>query len=313
MEVQTVKNHIKSKTFNKFYIFTGEEVETQKIYINKIVEVGNFECRRIDSVSEIYSTSKSKSLVQRKYCYVVRDDKDFMKSEKAWGNINNVLGSNILILLVTSIDKRGKFYKRFTDDIVEFNYYPENILVRYIQNVSDMSVAHTKKLIEICESDYSRILLELDKIKKYSISKNIKEEDAFRILVEKDVIYMPPKDAIFDYVDSMLRGKINKSYELLEECNKIGEPALRLILVLYNNMKHLLQVQACQSKDVAKTTGLTNWEINGVKDKVGIYTNGELVRILKLLKDVEQGIKTGQIEEPIAMDYVMVNILGGYV
>ena len=48
---------------------------------------------------------------------------------------------------------------------------------------------------------------------------------------------------------------------------------------------------------------------NLTKDKVGKYTTGELVKILKLIQKIEEGIKTGLIEETISLDYLLVNIL----
>ena len=47
MEVGAVKKQIKNKLLDKFYIFTGDEIEAQRIYVHKMAEVSNMEIQRI--------------------------------------------------------------------------------------------------------------------------------------------------------------------------------------------------------------------------------------------------------------------------
>ena len=310
MEVGAVKKQIKNKTLEQFYIFTGEEVEAQRIYINKMAEVTNRTVQRIESVSEIYN--KQKSLFSKPKCYVCRDDKEFLKTEKAWDSIESVLGDNMLILLITEVDKRMRFYKRFSDKIVEFKYMSEETLKKYILRQIDLSDYWCNMLIDVCECDYSRILLEISKLKAYmgamKPSNPIGADKAMSDLLQQGAIHIPPQDAIFDFVDAVLMNKPQRAFELLEDCKSIGEPALRLVMVLYTNAKKTLQVQACESKDISKSTGLSAWDIKCVQNKVNRWKNGDLVYMMRLFREVEKGIKTGMIDEDDAMDYIMVNI-----
>ena len=313
MKIVDVKNQIKSKSPKSFYIFTGEELEVINIYINKIAECRNLEVSRIDSISNIYSKFLSKSFVTKNYCYVLRDDKELLTQEKVWDalTVKGVQGNNIIILVLTTVDKRSKFYKRFQDSIVEFEHLPDTVLIKYIKKEIPLNDKNCKRLIDICESDYSRILLEVDKIKQYAkgFSGNYGFDNFFQMLVDNGTIYQPPKDAIFDFVDCVLKGKPTKSFELLRNCYGVGESPIVLLSVLYNNVKQVLQVQSCTSKDIAKTTGLSAWQVKCAKEKCGYYSIGDLVYFLKLIRRVEKGIKTGEIEEGIAVDYVLVNMM----
>ena len=313
MKIVDVKNQIKSKSPKSFYIFTGEELEVINIYINKIAECRNLEVARVDSISNIYSKFLSKSFVTKNYCYVLRDDKELLTQEKVWDalTVKGIQGNNIIILVLTTVDKRSKFYKRFQDSIVEFEHLPDTVLIKYIKKEIPLNDKNCKRLIDICESDYSRILLEVDKIKQYArgFSGNYGFDNFFQMLVDNGTIYQPPKDAIFDFVDSVLKGKSVKSFELLKNCYGVGESPIVLLSVLYNNVKQVLQVQSCTSKDIAKTTGLSTWQVKCAKEKCGYYSVGDLVYFLKLIRRVEKGIKTGEIEESISVDYVLVNML----
>lgn len=79
--------------------------------------------------------------------------------------------------------------------------------------------------------------------------------------------------------------------------------------LLYTNFKTILLIQSCQSNDICKTTGLQYYQIKYNQDKLNYYTIGELVNILRIIQKTEEGIKTGKIEEPISIDYVLCNII----
>ena len=313
MEITTIQKQIKDKSVNNFYIMSGEEIAVQDIYIKKIAECKQLNILRADTIAEITIKLNNKAFISSNYCYIIHNDNDFLKAENSWDKVISSIGNNILILVYDNIDKRSKFYKRFINDIAVFEHLGEDILIKYIQKQIDLSVNNCKMLIDICEYDYSRILLEIDKIfqfKDYDFDTDDKMADkAFIQLVNDGTIYRPPKDAIFDLVDSVCRGQIDKSYLLYEDCKAINESPLAIISVLYNNMKQMLQVQSCNNSDIAKSTGLTNWQIMQAKDKIGAYSVRELVNDLKVIQKTEQAIKTGEMEQDMAIDYIMLNIL----
>lgn len=309
MDVNTVRNQIKQKQFQSFYIFTGPEWQGQKIYIEQMSKVSGFEVKRINSITDIYAKLRNKSFASKDFIYVARDDKEFINSEKLQKSIQKALGNNIFILLLTSVDKRVKFYKQYKDSIVEFESFTSKILTKYIQKEISLSDKCCQTLIDICENDYGRILLEVDKIKQYAKAGNHSNMNGvFAHLVDSGTIYRPAKDAIFDFVEAAMCRSL-KCWDLLYQSYAVGEANMVLLSVLYNNIKQTLQVQSCTSKDISKSTGLTGWQIQCAKKHLNKYSNGELVAGMKLLQKIESGIKTGKIEDDISIQYFLVNFL----
>ena len=167
MDVATLKSYIKTKKLPKYLIFAGEEWKVQQIYIQQISKVTGKEIVRIDNVTDIYSKLKNRSFVQKSVVYVVRDDKELMQNEKLQSQIESILGENILIHLVTNVDKRTKFYKSFKASICDFERLSDTMLSKYIAKEITLSKANIQRLIDICEHDFGKILLEIDKIKRY--------------------------------------------------------------------------------------------------------------------------------------------------
>lgn len=308
METSTIKLDIKSNKIRPYYIFTGEELKIQDIYIEKLANGKTI--RRVDSFSSIARKLNSGMLLSIPKCYVIRDDIEFTKEDSIWGNLEAIIGSNLIVWVFTSIDKRSKFYKHFKDLICEFNHLSEDVLLKYVQKEIDLSDKNARELIQICENDYARILLEIDKIK--SFMQFLPQSDCnyvFKQFVEDGTIYQPPRDAIFMWVDAVLKRQKKAAFGLLQECVDIGEASLTLLSVLYNNTKQVLQVQGCESKDVVKASGLTPWQIKCTRERCGYYRISELVRMLESIESIEKGIKAGTIPEELAVPYLLAGIL----
>lgn len=309
MDIVTLKSYIKAKNIPNYLIFAGDEWKVQNIYIEQISKVTKKKCVRIDSVSEIFANLQNKSFLGQSSIYIVRDDKELMQNEKLQQRIEKVLGDNMLILLLTNVDKRTKFYKSNKASICDFERLSDKMLEKYALKEISLSKRNLERLIEICEHDYGRMLLEIDKIKRYQQVYKDDGNHSFEVLLADGTIYIPAKDAIFDFVDAVLNRQCNNSFELLQECYDVGEATMVMLSVLYKNAKAVLQVQTYRGSDLSKATGLNNWQIRNAKAHLNKYTVEELIRMLHLIQKCESGIKSGKIEEQVVMQYILVEVL----
>ena len=317
MDLTTLKAHIKTGNFNSWYVFTGPEVKAMDIYLNQMASVRGATVTRLDSVSNLVQKLNSKSFVRNAQILILRDCKEFLSDDKLQAKITQIktISDYIIVFIYSTIDKRSKLYKSYKDMIVEFEPFKMPVLVKYIQKDIDLSEDCSKILAEVCEMDYSRVLLEIDKIKQYRNSCNadktkptLTADLALRHLLDAGIIYQPPHDAVFDFVDAVFKYKPKKAFSLLQESYASGEATLVLIANLYSSAKQLLQVQSYQGNNLAEATGLTPFQIKLASGRKGYYSNGDLVYFMRKLRDVEKGIKVGEIEESIAVPYALVNL-----
>lgn len=304
MEIADVKQHIKTGNFDKFYIFHGEEHAVMKVYLN-MMAAKKYQLTYVDSLMDLMSGIRTKALIQNPHLYIIMDDKEFLTNEKMWEKFKG-LKDDIVVFYYTTTDKRLKFWKHFKDRAVEFKKMDDRILMKYIKQNAPLSDENCQKLIEIADGDYGRILLEIDKVRAYSKAEAITPDGSFETLMKEQVIYVQPQDAIFDFVAAVLERRPAKAYNLLQQSKAIGEANLTLISVLYNNIKILLQVQS--AKDY-KTLGLNGFVLKNTLPYRNNYTNGELVKALKLLRNIEKGIKTGSIPDDLSIEYFLVQVI----
>ena len=319
MDVATLKAKIKSKQIPNYLIFTGPEWKVQQIYIQQIAKIMRLDVVRLDSYREVYSKIRSNALISSSKLFVVRDDTELLLNDKiSTQSILSALQSNLFIHILTTTDKRKKYYKDNQDRIVDFEPLSDSALKKYIKREVNLSDDNCQRLIEICEHDYGRCLLEIDKIKRCALlmypevgheNENGDYNRTLEYLLKDGTIYQPPYDAIWDLTDAILDRKVNTAFNLLEKAYAYGEATMVMLSVLYNNAKAVLQVQSYSGSNVSKGTGLTGWQIKNAKKHVGKYRDSELVRMMRIIQQTESGIKTGQIEDEIAMSYLLVRVL----
>lgn len=315
MTVAELKAQMMSHTMRRAYIFCGTEVGIRDIYLKQICKIQNYILKWVDEITDILQAGRKKSILQKATLYVLSESSDLVKNEKAWKILDMDLGQNMLICMFTNLDKRTKFYKQYKDLIVEFEPLSPEILKKYIKKEITLSDKNCQMLMEVCENDYGRCLLEIDKVKHfvkgYGKDKlmQLSEEAGMLRLINDGTIYRPPKDAIFDFVDAVLDRDAYNSFKLMQESYDSGEATMVMISNLYTNFKALLQVQGCKSKDISNCTGLTGWQIMNAKKHLNHYTNKELTQALTSIRSAEVGIKSGTIEESVAVQWLLVSIL----
>ena len=167
MEIAAVHSQLQQGKLERLYVFYGEETVVQSMYVQQIIKLSGLSRYSADTVLDVYKRLKHKTILQTACCYIVYGDAEFLFAEVLWDNIQLVLGDNILILRYDTIDKRTRFYKRFADHVVEFAPLQDVALKKYIKKQIDLSDDNCETLINVCEHNYGRILLEIDKIKRY--------------------------------------------------------------------------------------------------------------------------------------------------
>lgn len=309
-DLSTLKAHIKTGNLSSFYVFTGPEVKVQDIYIQQMAKVSNATIKKPDSITELMTNIRSISFLKSRHIYVLRECKEFLSDDKFQMLITqiNTFSDDIVVFIYSTIDKRSKIYKSMQDNIIEFEPLREDILIRYIQKEADLNDTHCRTLIELCDADYSRILLEIDKINTYAEIKKMDANKAMDILVSEGTIYTPPKDAVFDFVDAVLRYKPKTAFKLLRDSYLYGEATMVLLSNLYSSAKQLLQYQTYKGDNLIQSTGLTPFQVKLASGRTGYYSAGDLVYLMRTVREVERGIKTGEIEEQLAVYYVLVSL-----
>lgn len=312
MELAELKQHIVSKTLRPFYVFTGEEQEVLRTYIQKISEVSGYAITVGSDLSSIYSGLKNVSLVSKPFVYVIYEDKEYTQQDASVFTktmSGQVIGKNIVILVYSNIDKRTKFYNYHKDAIVEFEKLAPHILLRMVQSKFKCSADNANRLINRCGENYGKILLEGNKAYMLSQVYKISIDAAFEKAFDEDLISIQAENVSQLFLEDLSDGDINSVWFFLQILKGLEEPTLKLLSNMYNLFKPIYQIQSCPAKsDVARKTGLAYNTVQTYKNKTAIFSDRTLLKALESIRRCETDIKSGRIPESLCIEKCLCDI-----
>ena len=290
-----LQGQIREGNLLPFYIFTGDEIELQNIYLK---QMGNVV--RIDRVSDIYNKITSKLISGKFAVYVVRDDMDFIKSEKTWSTISSKIRNAVLVVQVTTPSKCKKFIKELNDCVVEFNH----MTTKQLLNVVNMncSVSNKQYFIEACNNDLNTINNYLDIFKRAGITELNKK------IVDE---YIPTKEdvTVFQLADAVMKKDEQIVFRLLDQLLEDKNNVMGIIYAIYSQLHKCVLVEGYRDeKDISKVTGINSWICNNIL-RYNRIEPARLLTALRLVQKYDQGIKTGKYDGVMACYSLIVEIL----
>lgn len=290
-----LQTQIREGSLLPFYIFTGEEIELQNIYLK---QMGNV--IRVDRVADVYNKITSKLISGKFAVYVVRDDMDFIKSEKTWGSISDRIRNAVLVIQVTTPNKCKKFIKELNDCVVEFNHMTTKQLLNVVN--MDCSVSNKQYFIEACNNDLNTINNYLDIFKRAGIKELNKK------IVDE---YIPTKEdvTVFQLADAVMRKDEQLTFRLLDQLLEDKNNVMGIIYAIYSQLHKCVLVEGYRGeKNISKVTGINSWICNNILRDNRIEPS-KLLTALRLVQKYDKGIKTGKYDGVIACYSLIVEIL----
>nr|DAV62583.1 MAG TPA: DNA polymerase III, delta subunit [Caudoviricetes sp.] len=313
MKLVDLMKRISSNDIPHFLILFGEEQTILNIYLTHILEVTKTKRISADSVSYVMQNINKKRFDKSLRLYVVQDDMSFLKAEDSWETVRNTPTKDYIILRYHSLDKRSAFVKKNQQNLVEFSRLTKEVLQTYIsKDLSDLSEKNSSKLVEYCNYDYGRILMEIDKIKQYSsIRTDLTLDSCFERLDKQGLFHKEIGDITFELTNAVLGGYTETAIQKLDEAKRKGEPVMMIVSILYTGFRNLLAYQGLGSnkQGAIERTGMTKGELYGCTKNVGGYSITEVKRNMLKCQEIESGIKMGTIDEDIALEYAVLSCL----
>jgi DNA polymerase III delta subunit len=290
-----LQTQIREGSLLPFYVFTGEEIELQNIYLKQMGDV-----IRVDRVTDIYNKITSKLISGKFAVYVVRDDMDFIKSEKTWGSISDRIRNAVLVIQVTTPNKCKKFIKELNDCVVEFNHMTTKQLLNVVN--MDCSVSNKQYFIEACNNDLNTINNYLDIFKRAGIKELNKK------IVDE---YIPTKEdvTVFQLADAVMRKDEQLTFRLLDQLLEDKNNVMGIIYAIYSQLHKCVLVEGYRGeKNISKVTGINSWICNNILRDNRIEPS-KLLTALRLVQKYDKGIKTGKYDGVMACYSLIVEIL----
>ena len=307
MNIVELKTKIITNDLPNILVFTGCETGIMDIYIKQIQNKLGYVLTKCEDVLSVFNLTSGNSIFNVKRLFIVTDDLVFLKQDNTWKKLNKVIGSNKIILKYHNYDARLSFWKNFEEETVIFEKMKEDILAKHLNKDYNLDLDKCLYISKNCDKDYIRCKLELDKVVNYARFNRLDNNTAFEKC--KEVLCLDEDSNIFDFIKYISIKDYFNALRVLYLLKLSGESSLKILSLLYSNFKNILIAQTIHSaKNVQQNTGINYYTYQKAKELSGYYDNISIENILFIISQIEQGIKSGSIDESIAIDYFLSNL-----
>lgn len=310
MTLVDLKRMITSNELFPVHVFYGIEYAIMNEFTRMICDKrGSY--KYFMSAKSVYDVLRLKSpIIDIPPVIIVYEDHDVLSDELLWDDLKkSAKDSNVVVVLkYNTLDMRSKFCKKFSESITQFDRLSDSVLAKYIKNKANLPDNMCNILIDACSGSYGRILNELDKVHNIAEYCKCSDSDAFKIVYNNGNIHFDAYGEVFDIVNCFVSRDRDNFCDMSQESRFRGDNPILIISLLASSFKALLQVKLCNTKDIAKCTGLSGFQIKRSLENVKKYTAEELVRILKTLYFCDKAVRIGHMSSDIVLDYLAVNI-----
>ena len=313
MRLSQLKELVGSHDVPHYNIWFGEDQKILDIYIDLVSK--DYQLIYLDSVNEAYNRVIKRTLDKKPEMYVVTDDTAYRTAEDKWGLVEKTFNasSDILIVRYNKFDKKLKIYTRNKEACTEFENLSKDVCVKHIlEMVKGLDLNNAEDLASRCGYDYGLILSETHKITCVRRCNKDKDVDTiYSDMCRTGAIYSQIDDITFEVSNSILYGAPERAHKMIDLAKQKSEPPLLIISLLYNGFRNMLAVQGAgkNGENLVERTGLSMGQIGAAKRNLGAYNIKELERNMLICQKAESDLKTGRLDEDIALDYVLLKCM----
>ena len=321
--MRTLNEHIKKKQFKNVYLIYGPEVYLRKQYRDKLagavigsddtMNYNYFEGKGID-VKEIIGLCETMPFLADYRVVVVENSQFFSSSqEELAAYIPNIPETTCLIFVEESADKRNKLFKAVSQkgyvanmaspDEKSLKLCIGSALKNAGKSISERTVMH---FLNTVDNDMENIKQELEKLICYAADRDfISDEDVDAICC------VHVENKIFDMITAIAMKKQKEALRLYEDLLALKEPPMRILYLIVRQFNVLLQIKELSVKGysvqiIAERTGMRDFIVKKNMRLIQSFSFDELKQAVNECADLEEAVKTGRMEDRIAVELVMI-------
>lgn len=256
-----------------------------------------------------------KKIIVVEDCTLFSDNKNKEECNLLEKYLNNFNPNTYIIFTLVNekVDTRKKIYIKIKESgqVIECGKIDENTIQQFIKQYLEersysINSILAKRFINIVGSNISNIRNELDKIISYKNKPSeIKEEDIIGLTVNTS------DKNIFLLIDKIIEKDLSQSISLYHEFLNKNEEPIKIIAMLANKYRLLYQCQILYQEgknkyQISEILGVHSYPVSLAINLLYKYDAQELKQILKSLYQLDLDIKTGKINDSLALELFII-------
>lgn len=321
--MKTIIEDIKSNQFKPVYLLYGEETYLIRQYRDKLkysicaaedtMNRTVFAGRDIN-VKAIIDLAETIPFFAERRCIVIEDSGFFKKSSEEMAEyLSEIPDFSHLIFVEAEVDKRGKLFKQVKKygAAVEFQRQTESVLMQWILGrLKKEEKKITRPVMELFLSktgnDMELIEQELEKLLCYTLEKDVIEAEDVETICANQI-----SGKIFEMVNAIAAKQQEKALNLYYDLITLKEPPMRILFLVTRQFQILMQLkemadQGYDYKYMSERVGIPEFAVRKNIGQARQFTLPQLTRAVKDGVQAEENVKTGQMNDRLAVELFLV-------
>lgn len=321
--MRTIDEDIKNNTFRTAYLLYGEEAYLKKQYKDKLRAALWQEGDTMNAAFYQGKNTNPKELIDlaetmpffADHRLILVEDSGFFKSgaDDLAEYMEHVPDTTTFVFVETEVDKRSRMYKALKNHgrIVEFAAQNQELLMRWMlgrlkRENKNITKAAMQEFFDRVGTDMGTLDREMEKLICYCM--------------DRDVIELPDVEAVcpqavtnrvFDMVSAIVECRRKDALEMYYDLLALKEPPLRILFLITRQYNILMQLKDLRRKGMnnsamAKAAGIPPFAVSRSLGQASRLSIDSIKKILAYSVEMEEAVKTGQMNEQIAVELVII-------
>ncbi|MDD6798515.1 MAG: DNA polymerase III subunit delta [Clostridia bacterium] len=317
-----LNEHIKNRTFKQVYLIYGEETYLVYQYRDRMkaaiigddtMNYSYYEGNKID-IKELLTTADTMPFFAERRLIIVQDS-GFFKSQTAGlaDYIHNIPDYLYIVFVESEVDKRNKLYKAVSEKgyVSEMKYQTDAVLMRWIQelfksegkNIGKPAMEH---LLSKTGIQMSNIKMEIEKLVCYAMNHDEITIDDIDAICTTQI-----QNKIFDMITAIAMKRQKEALELYYDLLLLREPPMRILYLITRQFNMMLKVkelvgQRYNQAEIARQLGIAGFLVSKYISQSKHFSLGQIMEALEYFAEVENDVKTGLMDEKMAVELIII-------
>lgn len=321
--MKSLNEDLKTGKFKQVYLLFGEENYLKKQYKDRLTKAliseedtmnyAYYEGKGID-VREIIDLAETMPFFSERRLIVIENSGFFKNATPELAEyMKDIPETTYFVFVETELDKRSKLFKAVKDKgrIVELARQDEKTLARWIygnvkkegKQITESSIHY---LLSKCGTDMENLQKEMEKLFCYTLDKEVIQIEDIDAICTTQIT-----NEIFDMVNAVAEKKQKRALDRYYDLLALKEPAMRILYLLSRQFRLLMEVkemtgQGYDKKSIASKAGLHPFAVGKYIEQSRRFSKKELRNILEDSVDIEERVKTGRLQDVLAVELFIV-------
>lgn len=321
--MRTIDEDIKNQTFRTAYLLYGEEAYLKNQYKDKLKAALWQEGDTMNAAFYQGRNTNPKELIDlaetmpffADHRLILVEDSGFFKSgaEDLAEYMEHIPQTTTFVFSETDVDKRSRMYKALKNNgrIVEFAAQNQELLTRWLlgrlrRENKNITKAAMQEFFDRVGLDMGTLDREMEKLICYCL-----DRDVIELADVEAVCPQAVTNRIFDMVGAIVECRRKDALEMYYDLLALKEPPLRILFLITRQYNILMQLKDLKRKGMnnpamAKAAGIPPFAVSRLLGQASRLSVGSIEHILSYSVEMEEAVKTGQMNEQIAVELVII-------